>query len=1834
MLNTFIRTWVTKSGTNDLAVGSAGRSFAETAVLNDFKIQGDIMTALASVDIDNLSGSDLDNYGNGQGVPRPQARPSNGTVTISQASFVKVATKVYQGTPAPPAGSQYVNVADGSAFPQQGSIYIGRGTNNLEGPIAYTAITPVGSYFQITLSTVTAKNHNLGETVILAQGGNRVVQSGSIVQTQATLTSPATTFRTLASVTLLDGEQQLSDVPVVATTPGSTSNVPAAAVVGFGNAPFPNATATNPIGFTSGRDTMADDDYRDLIKKTAATKTKATTLAVENSAIDITSSDDQQTVTSAKFRQPANRNEPGTLFIDNGAGYEPIFSGQGFESIIDDANGGEKYLQLQYQDLTKAIVISTLQTPFAITGGMTLSVLVGGVLSQHQFADSDFATPNAADTFEVVNSINANSTLLFSARSFMNDAFITLFAKDFVNEDIQVTAPISGIDANQFLGFPTTLTYTLRLYKNEKLLIKDGVVPTVFSNLQSAWSPSITSGMTLIVEVDGISQTATVNDSDFIPYGYATVNANNSLLAWASVLNTKIAGATFADSGLGSLQVSSNKGASNVASIAITGGTLVASGLMFALGVSEDGKASDYALNRSTGQIELVTPATKGDVFTAGSTSTRAFLDSAVITGGSINLSVSPNPKIWLIVDGSAQAVTHGSTGGSTITVSNPTTNIWRYTSSVANAFVNVNVGDWVVVPENAGFSATNVGYWRVDATAANYFDVRRSTSGVAESKTLGGVSDLFFARSAGDMQQVLLPSGLQTISSLANSITSTLIGGFAAAVAGNTVRISTDTYDSNLGYLYMAGYNSSASSLGFVAGTLSQSGVSHTAFLDSNPDETFIEFIHDSIATGDATTPYTNAITNQNLATLGVNPNKVFKWLDPYNGLISSNRGLKQRLELITGTSVTLRNSPKMDDIIQNDRYYVASGYNFSYQDNLVSIFDKDTVNKTFNINMGRHGTVYASTGANSFNAYDTDLGPTSNFPASFGNNFVFNDFKVHFRARTVLDPAGANNKMLVRAATYGPSGNQVQVGFFYPNAASTPMSSAITNDLNTSVQLYLSSGALRTGGTWDATTQFDVTNPIGNTWRYTYNTIGTAPNFLSASIVVGDVVAISSASTFSANNQGSYKITAITNVYFEITKYGGTLETGRTLSSASSLQFFPLSGDTALTTATYVTANLASYISLSQLESGAGNITTSTLDDSLGSEAFIGLADGENWVDVSNIGTVSVPVNYFSLKTPLAISGSQLVGEDFYLIPTDADQLSRYVNVFAVTGLSSLAQAGVCDNAGAVQFYSELFGSSGAVEVSGGTANSISGAVQDSGSVVSTSYTKFAIPKAAMRGFVAGQWVKIQNGVQLTKDLGFSAGTEISFMGVNPSLGTAQISISNSNTGNLEQTGWFQTQRYHDSDNTTQIRLEKQGKFIAASWTGLGTAPNFSKTMTVTNKQRTSSVSTITLSAAHNVPVNSFTTIEVSSDDSSFNGKFRAMASSTTAFQYLQSGSPDVVSAAASGTVLKRLYKGDRAVFSGVFTFGNAGEFLVVNTFGSSTIYFENPSAMVGDYILTGASDIHVISYDSVRPGDTFSLGTSLLDDSSVPVETRKGEYLVTGISSDTQIAISTPTLSKNSVTTNTLGADFVNVTVIEEFPFTQYAKIANVAQSPINVNYADIVVEGIDLFNKINSSGASSISAVSKLAFNTNVAVGADSYQHYGGLINAVGQVIRGQASDPITYPGVAAAGSYIEIDSALKKRIQVSIVIRNKTGTPFAVVRNRVQTAVASYINSLGAGDPVVFSQIVSAAQSIAGVQAVSISSPTYNATNDQIISQPNEKPIVLSLSTDVIVSLAS
>lgn len=83
---------------------------------------------------------------------------------------------------------------------------------------------------------------------------------------------------------------------------------------------------------------------------------------------------------------------------------------------------------------------------------------------------------------------------------------------------------------------------------------------------------------------------------------------------------------------------------------------------------------------------------------------------------------------------------------------------------------------------------------------------------------------------------------------------------------------------------------------------------------------------------------------------------------------------------------------------------------------------------------------------------------------------------------------------------------------------------------------------------GVGDSTSRFDITNPAGTTFRYTYDGTGTNPNISATSFPIGGVAAVYN-TNMAGGNEGTFAITGSGANYFEVTNAGGSVESDKTI-------------------------------------------------------------------------------------------------------------------------------------------------------------------------------------------------------------------------------------------------------------------------------------------------------------------------------------------------------------------------------------------------------------------------------------------------------------------------------------------------------------------------------------------------------------------------------------------------------------------------------------------------------------------------------------------------------------
>lgn len=1092
ILGDMIDAFQSRFGIDNLRVGSPILSIMEAAAQSDLRSSQDIFAMLNSISLDRAEGDALDRIGADEDLPRRAETFASGLVNIGDASFTKLSTKVYVGQPAPIIGSATIFVADASSLPSSGTVYVGRGTTNFEGPLSYTATTNLGTYWSLTLAggSETQKFHNHNESVVLGQGGNRVVSAGTVVQTQQGNVAEAIQFSTLYAVTVPDGEVLVTGVAVVAKRPGIDGNAPLNAIREFPSNPFTGATVTNPLPYSNALAAEDDRSYRERIRAARQSRSKGTPLSIETGVLGVSASDENKSVLSASV--VTRQGFPTTLYIDDGTGYEEKTTGVAIESIVASATGGEQYFEVNNRPVAKAFVETTIEEPFILEAGSKLAVKVNGITYEHTFSDEEFRNISNATSFEVVASINGDDALPFDARLSSNGKKVGIIADADTQEDLEVVAVVApDIDANAALGFTAGRVDTMLLYQNDRLLNKDGRLAILTSRSQALWAPSLTTPATLIVDVDntgGVTYSFTAQDFIDADTGYVTLSATNSLQSWADVFNSRIAGVSAEVSGTAIVLVS-NLGPDNRALVRISGGTLVTDG-MFSV---EDavGVGLDYTLDRNTGQIRLESSLDIGDTLALGTAATRAFVESTSIP--TTTLSVIADQ--WWVVDGGAERISTGMAPGSIVSIADYNTtplNTWgdrvRTTASTGSPYTNVVIGDWVVFYD-AIFAANNKGAWRVAYVdpSGTYFDIERPTAGwtpqAAITLTTGG---LVFIRTEARIQHVSIPAGTNyTAASLVDQLNADLRGATAEIYHTTRIRVRTNTFALD-GDIALVAQNTEAEKLKMTVGDAITNLTSHLGIVVGNSfEEGTPEFIIGGVNTVTNSTTFVRTATNPGLTS---GHHVVFERPLPdqdtgVNKDRYANANFHSPLEAISGTSIITR-TPALQEYLPAERYYAASPFAIGPEDVFTVLVDENEQSQRYVLPMWRR--IKATTATYGLTNLFTDSdNSNASLAAAFGLTYDFLDFAVWMKARTKThNEAGDTTKtILYRYTRFGPEGNYSQLRYTYPTAANSAVAvstDALTGD-GVQIRVQLPSSAARTGVTSRASTRLGVMAAAG---------------------------------------------------------------------------------------------------------------------------------------------------------------------------------------------------------------------------------------------------------------------------------------------------------------------------------------------------------------------------------------------------------------------------------------------------------------------------------------------------------------------------------------------------------------------------------------------------------------------------------------------------------------------------------------------------------------------------------------------------------------------------------
>ena len=1823
---------LSKLGIPSLPVGDPILSILEAAAESDVRTSQDIFQLLNSISLDRATGIALTRMGSDEGLTRYVESSSSGLVTVSDTSFTKIQSTLFQGTAAPIIGSSTINVVDASSWTPTGSIYIGRGTNQYEGPLAYTLLTNNTNYWTVTLATPTQRFHNLGENVVLAQGGDRSINPGTVVQTPQGNSGSAAQFSVLYSATIPDGETSVSSVMVVAQTPGVIGNVAAGSVSSFYSSPFTNAIVTNPAPFTNGRAVEEDKDFRERIRLARATRARATPLAIKNAVIGSVSSDENKRVISASV--VTREGYPTTLYIDDGQGYEEKTEGVAIETIMDSGAGGERYFSLSSgRPVAKAFAITSLSAPFTLVSGAILAVKVGGTRFEHAFSTTEFRSITNASAYEVVASINGNPNATFSARTAENGSKVSIFAIEDTNEDIEVTTPVAGTDANEFLGFATGQTDTLRLYKNDRLLSKDGKLASVSSKAQSLWS-AMSSGETIKIVIDGvsisgISDTYTINDVDFVNAGtsYGTVAATNSLASWAQVFNYKIPGITAVASS-GYLIVTSNKGRSASASVVISGGTLTSKNMFDVVTSFDYGKDSDYTLNRNLSQIRLGSVLASGDKLTSGSASTRAFIESGALT----TVSFATPAELWFVVDGTAKIVGTGIQAGSTVTYSVTASPAWgkrvRITTTTTS-FVNVNDGDWLIVNDPA--LSSYAGAFRIVTKDAGntWIEIEEPAAFASPGAVVLTTGGFKVVRSSTEPQRITIAGTNYTALTLVQSLNGQLLGATASVYKTTKIRIATNTFPL-FGNIALVAQNSEAEKMLLTVSDAIGNLTSHVAsMISGNKQAGTPVMVSKSITTVTSTTVIADAGFS------AINSGHLLAATRPADDSLGrwSNSGHITPIDNLSGTTLTLR-TPVLQNWLPQDVVYEAYPYALNAQDQLVAQIDGDVLTKRYDINMFRRGKPTTATYGTTNRFKDSDNGLAS-LALGFGSAFNWDDFAVYMKSRTKSHlTAGANTTktILYRYYRFGQEGNVSRIQYRYPDKANQPVSVSTEHSLtdqHTNIKVFLPTGAARAGTTIRSSSKVGVaaTSVAASLYYYYYvfnlaissasRTAGTTTLTLTLpgpitdhNLQIGNQIYVTSTSgSFSSGVKIITGRSATTIAYAEASADVGATPNIGTVSNDTV-------GQVTLSGSTVVSTDILGVQAGTGLPAPFGNNATYVW--------ALDVNGGYVQTDSDQATTTGTVLNWYQVNDTSKFS--------FYPINTASNTAALITSAINALSNASVSAVAVGGGAGQIAYatYETAPWGEGAVDpwyyltdgVNYVRIHTVPGDVEFvfKQPITATLATNSDWDNEEVR-LVPTTAKNVVDYLNSTSTSGLSSVAEIvlSSDGQSPqissdtlgSTGIVQVlggsanSIASSakNSGTFLSTGYFYlTFPTADIDGLSADMMVALQNSIGVSKVGrIGSTTQLSS-----------------LDALGN-----FTLAAVTAWDWSTGG-----APVTGSWQYIKQDNLVQVRLLGGGN-FGAIKEGDIAVIKSSGSTANSGTYRVVRQAGNVWFWIENLSAV--EEIASGS--IAFLSYDSIMPGDILSINTTVWGANNT------GNFYVESIDLPAPFGGSGNTFkfkvsSAMTPVTGpiTLGAAYQLVQVTEGSPSKLIKRVVGIIPNTLDSTASDVRFDTDQGYVKTGAFAGTILKPIDKLAFSTSVASGIDGYAHNTGLLAEANRVIYGDESDPSGYPGYVAAGAKVNISGPLIKRIQLALGIRVVTNISSADIFDRVKSEVAGVVNNTDIGASIAISDIIKAAQNVNGVVAVSVLSPAYSISNDLINVQPFEKPLILNVDTDVLISL--
>ena len=654
---------------------------------------------------------------------------------------------------------------------------------------------------------------------------------------------------------------------------------------------------------------------------------------------------------------------------------------------------------------------------------------------------------------------------------------------------------------------------------------------------------------------------------------------------WVSAFNQKFAGLTATATPSETIKLTSNKSGKQ-SSISVIGGTYLNKWFPDT-SLSSNGQSAQFQLNRQTGNLRILNEISSGDSITAGIEDAKGFVLSSLTNSGTYNVFTdgSGRPAELVIVIDSSYCTQRFIMlpVGTTITVSDEGGSVMRLMSNAVDTFDGLLPGDYVYLAKKSSgwLSAANNGLYKImskgEHTSAgmdSYIEVLNDSI-IAETVSVTDSQDIK-AFSTDGYPQVWRGSYVSTpsaapINDIVASLNSSVMGIKASIYRSSSIKISSNT--ENGGSIAVPVAAGNASVLFSETSTQQDGNPSHVANRVS--DKSLVSFFKRTAATGTSTwldrhvaSDIKGSLTDNaapDSAPFGSTYGETIESTGTltaanvdYKDIISFTKGnnkgqLRSVKALISGDKVGTQQGvarTEFDHII-GDEFQIVRPLEFSSDDSVVVVMDKDATTKAVDVKMARAGRVNSGSGLTSFtptttefsaNDYDNESNVDFSSPTVWDttiNGTDFSDYAVWMRARNWYASGGVGSsglgKMLVRAAQYGPNGEKLRFSIKYPTNTDQENATTFINAPSYSeFSYFFGSGpaiatAISNGNTLavsgpypDANVNFpNGTTSVGNYYDYTFS------GGSLASVNVDDVLSILDTSGISSFNAGQFRVT-----------------------------------------------------------------------------------------------------------------------------------------------------------------------------------------------------------------------------------------------------------------------------------------------------------------------------------------------------------------------------------------------------------------------------------------------------------------------------------------------------------------------------------------------------------------------------------------------------------------------------------------------------------------------------------------------------------------------------------